>query len=66
MFESEDEGNNDAEAGADDDGGVGPSKKASPPTAKKSKCDKDEGDDCELFSVIYIYVCVDVLKGAMW
>ena len=55
MVESEDKGYNDAEEGADDDGGVGPSKQASPPPAKKSKCDKDEGDDFLLY--------IDVLKA---
>jgi hypothetical protein len=48
MVESEDEGE-DAEEDADDDIGAGPSKKASPPPAKKAKRDKDEGDDCELY-----------------
>ena len=47
MVESEDEGDN-AEEDADDEEGAGPSKKVSPPAAKKAKRDKDEGDDCEL------------------
>ena len=45
MVESEDEGDNAEDA--DDDGGVGTSKRASPPPAKKSKRDKDDVDDCE-------------------
>lgn len=43
MVESEDEGDH-----ALDEGESGPSKKASPPPAKKPKRDKDDdGDDCE-------------------
>ena len=52
LVESEDEGDN-AEEDADDDGGVGTSKRTSPPPAKKSKRDKDDGDDCDFLSLSF-------------
>ena len=53
MGELEDEGDNDV----DDDGGLGTSKRASPPLTKEAKCDKDDGDNCDPFFLSFINEC---------
>ena len=65
LVESEDEGDN-AEEDADDDGGVGTSKRTSPPPAKKSKRDKDDGDDCDFLSLSFFWMFSKVFAFSQW